>query len=173
MTPCIKRWSQTLGKSKFLVPTETEFAPAQKADRVSGWYADYDEGRFAFWLEGDRQFVSWRNKKVELLQSTVMQWESNISGRSFKIVCGGKIRLVANYHTLLRRPWRIITDILFMDDDWGLVNDLPSVIHSEYESGNLVNLIDCYNAAENSQQMQAIDAKKPAQLLQTLTECNV
>ena len=75
MTLAIERWEKTLGESKYLVLSEGEFSPAEQVETVSGWYADYDEGRFAYWKEANRQFISWRNTKIGLLPSSIVKWE--------------------------------------------------------------------------------------------------
>ena len=150
MNLTVERWEQTLGKSKYLLFTEERFSPICKSGEVSGWYADYDEGRFAYWFDGDRQYIYWRGKKIELVSTSRIEWESTITGRSFKVISNGKIQLHLKYHTLARRPWRLITDIVFMDDDWGLVYDLPSFIHSRHTEGDLGNQLEQWTAHDNS-----------------------
>jgi hypothetical protein len=146
----VERWDKALGKSQFLVRAENSFVPTKTVQKVSGWYADYDEGRFIYWHEGDQQYISWRGKTVKLEPSSRVEWESTIPGRRFRLVGDGKTVLCAKYHTMLRRPWRIVTDLLFPDDDWGLVFDLPSTIHSGHKRGQLLKMVAEWNESHHS-----------------------
>lgn len=137
----LKRWEKGLGESDYLALSNGNFIPASGISGFSGWYADYDEGRFAYWQDGITEYISWRGRKLELTQFSQVEWWSEMTGRNFRVLFNGKEQLRLRYHTLIRRPWRVITDVLFLDDDWGLAYDLPSFIHSGHSDGNLAKLL--------------------------------
>ena len=146
----IERWHKSLGKEKRLSILNGEYVKHRGESAISGWYADYTEGRFAFWIEPDRQYISWRKKRIELKPSSKVHWHSRIAGRKFELFSNGILQLKFNYRTLACRPWAVVTDFIIPDDDWGLDCDLPSFIHSHHSSGELSSMFVQWNEQKKS-----------------------
>ena len=146
----LERWTEGLGQSQYVLINEGVLLPTEKSGEISGWYARYDEGTFAYWRQDERDFVSWRKKVIELSPATMVEWSSTASGRHFKVEKQGVTKLTFSYYTLLRRPWRMLTELLIPDDDWGLVFDLPSFVHSCFISQNFDTHLEQWNAANDT-----------------------
>ncbi len=147
MSVVLERWNPRLGRDQYIALGNGSLAPVQTepVEKIDGWYAEYKEGLFAFWQNGHKQFVRWRNSEAELTPGLSVRWASRMSHRQFVIESGQDILLRAKYHTLLREPWRIVVDFLAPDDDWGLVNDLPSWVHSGFVNGDLAQQLARWN----------------------------
>lgn len=148
MKTVLERWSERTGTDRFVsIQADGSKPVAIAAARpVAGWYAKYKEGLFAYWLSGERQFVRWRDHTIELNTGTEIVWESRVFGRRFTVRKQGKMILEATYHTLLRN----LGDAF--DDWWGLVNDLPSFVHSGHSAGSLATQLSEWNAKSDAQQ---------------------
>lgn len=110
---------------------------------VKGLYAKYPECLFASWIgnDGMLNLQSGTNKLVVQFDDAV-HWQSSALGRRFSVRRDGAEIFAIRYHTFFRRlrqrPWSILTEIFMPDDDWGLVCDLPSFIHSNYKDLSLI-----------------------------------
>lgn len=133
-----ERWCERTGKHRYIeIPNDIQKPlTAYASGEVCGWFAQYREGLFAFWLEDERQFVRWRDNMVQLKPYTKINWRSGCQGRHIEIVDNGKKLLEASYHTLLRNP-----GAMFESDWWGLTDDLPSFVHSGHEDGTLAQRV--------------------------------
>jgi hypothetical protein len=147
MNIVIERWHEKLGGSRYAsFSAETNsLVPASIHSEVQGWYAQYKEGVFAYWLQSGKHFVHWRGVTKELAPGSTIGWASEMLWRKFEVRSGSKTLISVRYHTLARAPWRLITDLVAPDDDWGLFFDLPSFIHSHYSSGKLPELLQEWN----------------------------
>jgi hypothetical protein len=148
MSIVLQRWHEKLGCSRYAALSTQAGLVMHMArpGRVDGWYAQYAEGLFAYWFDGERHFLHWRGRTVPLLPASSIEWSSGAFGLTFKVFCKGTAELSFGYHTVIREPWRLITDLVVPDDDWGLVFDLPSFIHSHYAAGSLPQLLAEWNA---------------------------
>ena len=141
----IERWNSDLGEAKYLSVTESGFLPVDECLTISGWYANYKEGQFVYWVEDDRQYIKWKNQKIELDTSSVIKWRSGYTGREFEVYRDQVLKLNVRYRSLFYRPWALITDIIVPGDDWGLEYDLPSYIHSHFLNGGLYEMLSSWN----------------------------
>lgn len=109
---------------------------------IFGWYAKYNEGVFYIFTD-DRNnlYIGFDKNHINVSFVSSIQWHSNIKNRKFQAYSEGRdIILEFKYKTLinsLKKPWSILEDIFIPDDDWGLVSDLPSFIHSSFRQGRL------------------------------------
>lgn len=110
----------------------------------SGWYAVYPEGVFVVFLdESDRVIVGWNGHAETLNSDTSVEWDLSGRGRHFRIVSVSKnLEIIdARYQTFwryLKNPLLFFFDLFVPDDDWGLMADLPSFVHSSWKRGDLV-----------------------------------
>jgi hypothetical protein len=139
--PLLARWHPLVGDS-YAVRLDgrgrVSARYALKEDAPSapeGVYAHYPEGVFAVFVTEAEIWVQWHDRQVKLLRDHEVAWQSTFKGRSFRLCRNGEPDLEFAYRTLVRGPWRLIVDLLVPDDDWGLVADLPSFIHSHFRDG--------------------------------------
>jgi hypothetical protein len=158
MTQALERWSERTGTDRFIaIPTDrSEPIPTGVPQHVCGWYAQYKEGLFAYWQSAEQEFVRWRDDKVVLKPGMEIEWKSQLLGRQFQVQGHGKTLLTVSYHTLLRN----LGDVF--DDWWGLVDDLPSFVHSGHQRGTLIKQLHDWNKRSNAQQGVPADGPRPA-----------
>ena len=115
---------------------------AQEIVSVAGWYAEYPEGTFVFFKDTTgRLLIGWDGNLIVVQFIHVVHWESRVSGRLFVCYDKNEVELMkVSYKTIKRlilSPIRLIRELVSPDDDWGLVADLPSFIHSCFVDGDL------------------------------------
>lgn len=108
-------------------------------EKVNGFYAEYVEGIFSVFTNGRVIFICWGNEVVNLDDVKKISWKSSFFGREFKVYGNnGKVLMYFKYKTFFRsmlNPVEFMGNLL--DDDWGLVADLPSFIDSSVKAGDL------------------------------------
>lgn len=116
----------------------------------SGTYAAYPEGVFVFLTMGKNKVaIGWEHRIFYISDVSSIEWKSDLSGRSFSInLTSSNSSEHFNYVTRSRNPIKIISDVLFPDDEWGLECDLPSFIHSTFLDGTLVDKLELYLKAD-------------------------
>jgi hypothetical protein len=147
-SPLLARWHPVVGDS-YAVQLDSRGRMtaqyARKEDAPSapgGVYAHYPEGVFAVFVAEEEIWLQWQDRQVKLLRDHDVAWQSTFGGRSFGLSRNGETDLAFTYQTLIRRPWRLIADLLMPDDDWGLVADLPGFVHSHFRDGpKLVEMV--------------------------------
>lgn len=107
---------------------------ASGTPEVDGWYASYPEGVFSVFRDAaDQHWVGWRDRFEPVPHVEAVGWHNGVLGRRLEIAFAGETpELSVRYQT-----WRaLIRDPLYvLDDDWGLVADLPSVFDSWFDDG--------------------------------------
>ena len=116
-------------------------------DKFDGWYAKYDEGVFIFFKDNNnRATIGWKKKVVNIDKIYRVDWSNNYSGRLFECFDKNNQSLLKchydTYWQYVFNPLRFICEIFMPDDDWGLVCDLPSVIHSSIEDKTTWKILD-------------------------------
>ena len=109
---------------------------------VTGWYANYPEGIFVFFEDADgRLLIGWDGHLIDVQLIHLISWDSSVSGRLFVCYDKNQIELLkVPYRTLKRlmlNPIKLVGELVAPNDDWGLVADLPSFIHSCFVDGDL------------------------------------
>ena len=103
---------------------------------VDGWFSEYEEGLFGVFC--DEKFkvnIVWNNNIYVISKIDRIEWRSNVCGRTFEILNNDSVVFRFDYMTWRRfifRPWLLFYEIFVPDDDWGLVYDIPSFVHSSY-----------------------------------------
>ena len=122
-----------------------QFSPYEGELKPCGFYAAYHEGIFVFFATEDgKVLIGWKDKLVDVPTIYKAEWSSKASGRCFEAFDqSGQSLMLIRYQTLkqyLWSPFKLLYDILIPDDDWGLVADIPSFIHSHVKSGEQAEL---------------------------------
>ncbi|MFY9179902.1 MAG: hypothetical protein WAO12_09030 [Venatoribacter sp.] len=116
-------------------------------NKFDGWYAKYDEGVFVFFKgNNDQATIGWNKKVVNVDKIYRVDWLNNYSGRLFECFDKNNQSLMKCHYYTYRRfflnPLSLISEIFMPDDDWGLVCDLPSVVHSSIEDKTIRKTLD-------------------------------
>jgi len=113
-------------------------------EKISGFYAEYDEGVFAVFFDKEDSFIFWNSDVVNLKDIRKTNLDSTFLGREFRAYDkNGRIILGVKYKTLWRgllNPIKFAGDLLV--DDWGLVADLPGFINSSGSNSELRDRLD-------------------------------
>ncbi|OED48050.1 hypothetical protein ACH42_02785 [Endozoicomonas sp. (ex Bugula neritina AB1)] len=115
--------------------------------KFDGWYAKYDEGVFVFFKDSrDRIIIGWNQNTADVEKINRIDWSSSISGLLFECFDKNNQSLLKCHYYTYRRfgfnPLKLIGEIFMPDDDWGLVCDLPSVIHSSVKDRTIRDKLD-------------------------------
>ena len=112
---------------------------------LRGFYACYDEGVFFLFAKDTEIYIGWDHRIVAMSDVASVSWRSAFFGRFFCVKNSlGKALVVKKYRTMffrLMNPYAFFMD--FFDDDWGLVADLPSFVHSSFGGGSLFEDLQC------------------------------
>ena len=101
---------------------------------ADGFYAKYPEGTFIFVCSTKNPIrIGWSGSAISLEDIEKSQWVNGFMGLFFSIITTRKEYISFYYHTIYRAPWRLITDIIFQDDDWLMVCDLPGAVQNFLE----------------------------------------
>jgi hypothetical protein len=129
----LKPWHQSVSYrgQNLVIVTSTNHAHLSHKNRddasPNGFYAVYPEGWFFVALdEGGQTVAGWKRATISLSEVSRIDWSHGLFCREFTAKIEGKKVASFKYRTLLRQPWRVVTDLIVPDDDWGLVCDLPS-----------------------------------------------
>lgn len=129
--------------------------PDSGASQVDGWYAAYEEGVFVFFKDNlDRILIGWNQSAIDVDLIDRVNWLNSFSGRLFECFDkGNRSLLKANYHSYRRfifNPLKLFSEFVMPDDNWGLVADLPSFIHSSIEDGSIYTKFDQLQKRDSS-----------------------
>lgn len=111
-------------------------------EKIDGWYAEYSEGVFVFFKDGrNRIFIGWDQKLIDVNIIARTDWSNRLGGRIFECFDDNNVSLLRFGYNSFKRfylnPLKLVGELLMPDDEWGLVADLPSFVHSSLESGNI------------------------------------
>ena len=129
LTPWHK--SVSYGRQNLVIVTSSSHARMSHKSRdeasSDGFYAVYPEGWFFVALdEAGRAVFGWERVAISFSDVKRVDWSGRLFSREFSAEIKSGHVICFRYKTLVRQPWRIVTDIILPDDDWGLVCDLPS-----------------------------------------------
>ncbi|MGZ3744995.1 MAG: hypothetical protein ACXWRE_07550 [Pseudobdellovibrionaceae bacterium] len=102
-----------------------------------GWYQPYTEGIFSIFKISSNQWCIYCNDQLlNLTPELKIFWKNTLGGRQLNIFRSEKLMFSFRYQT-----WRaILRDPTYIfDDDWGLVADLPSFLHSNSKNFDLLD----------------------------------
>ncbi|MCG3269325.1 hypothetical protein [Yoonia sp. I 8.24] len=133
----LKPWHKSVsyrGKNLVVAIAENNARVAHKSRYVAsadGFYAVYPEGWFFIALdEGGRTVAGWKHALLSLSEVNRIARSQGLFCREFSAEVEGNPVATFKYRTLFRQPWRIVTDLIVPDDDWGLVCDLPGWVYT-------------------------------------------
>lgn len=144
LRPLLVPWHTLVaaGKSLLTLDENGAFIESESLESPNGTFAIYDEGVFAVWvIRRETIFVQANQQVAQVFPTDELRRGNEIRGRHFAVLRDGVPRLTFDYKTfrsLMKRPWKLIQEILAPDDDWGLVADLPSFVHSHYKNPELI-----------------------------------
>ena len=137
----LKRWNKGLGKSEYCEYSGNSLISLnEKPEIIHGAYASYKEGDFCAWLKNDDLFVSWNGEIYPIHECNEVEWVSKVGYRQLQIKSNNRVVLSFKYYTFIKNIIEYSLDVIFMDDDWGLVNDLPSFIESCFNNRDYSSL---------------------------------
>jgi hypothetical protein len=113
-------------------------------DNSDGWFAVYEQEVFGVFMESENSdsvpALLLRGKVCPLTPDTKLHSRLYLTHRAFTL-SKGRNTIRFNYQrlwwNLIRRPIFAISNVLFADDWWGVVCDLPSWVESQWNSGTL------------------------------------
>ena len=133
----LKSWSKFVGKAEYYSYKGKKLEPLNaKPSTYNGYYAKYKEGVFCVWFEDNNPLISWRGKQFNLENCTSIMWQSKLGYREFKANFKNGKHLHFRYYTVWLNFFDHVASVIFLDDDWGLDNDLPSAIDSFYSKSD-------------------------------------
>lgn len=141
----LKKLAHGLGEHNFYAVTnDFNVVPLSNSDprtisEISGAYAKYKEGIFAVWCDSEIEeiWLTCNGSSTKLSLDCKLTWQSKLFSRKFSVETDSGQFISFRYKTLIYEPWRLITDLFIPNDDWGLVFDLPSFVHSSHLNGTL------------------------------------
>jgi hypothetical protein len=146
------------GKQLVVEILDNSFSVKQKVrgfEIIHGWYAKFHEGVFVFFEDYEGYLnVGWKKSLCKLLRVSQIDWISKTTGRQFTCLDENNDPILdVSYQTLRRflfNPSLVYSEVFLQDDDWGLVADLPSFVHSGYNANKLRNRFSELLTRENS-----------------------
>ena len=133
--------------------------PNAEKNEPNGWFAIYEQdmfGVFCLPIPGDPQITLLiANRIWHLTEDVQLSWSQSSTRRSLTVRNANEV--ITFYYQkiwwhLLRRPLTAISEVVFADDWWGIVCDLPSWVEERWKAGKLADEIITFQQRHDSDQ---------------------